>query len=78
MEKWAKFWYIWVITAFCNSYLATAGQNNFLPKTPAELQVLLFAYLLEKAIEELHDELKHRQDYVEIPLQMILQLLSSY
>jgi len=77
MEKWAKFWYIWVSTAFCNSYLATAGEHNFLPKTPAELQVLLFAYLLEKAIEELHHELNHRQDYVEIPLQMILQLLSS-
>ena len=42
-----------------------------------ELQLLLFAYLLEKAIEELHHELNHRPDYVKIPLQLILQLISE-
>jgi maltose alpha-D-glucosyltransferase/alpha-amylase len=77
MKQWAKFWYTWVSATFCNSYLATARENNFLPKTPAELQLLLFAYLLEKAMEELHHELNHRPDYVEITLQLILQLISE-
>ncbi|MDB9317586.1 MULTISPECIES: maltose alpha-D-glucosyltransferase [Cyanophyceae] len=75
MEQWAQFWYTWVSAAFCNSYLETAGENEFLPRTQGELQLLLFAYLLEKAIEALEDELNHRPDYVDIPLQLILQLL---
>ncbi|GAX37141.1 maltose alpha-D-glucosyltransferase [Nodularia sp. NIES-3585] len=77
MEEWAQFWYTWVSTAFCNSYLATVGENEFLPKTQGELQLLLFAYLLEKAIEALEHELNHRPDYVDIPLQLILQLLAE-
>ncbi|MDH6057995.1 maltose alpha-D-glucosyltransferase [Umezakia ovalisporum] len=75
MEQWAHFWYIWVSTAFCNSYLATASKNAFLPKTQAELQLLLFAYILEKAVEALDHELKYRPDYAEIPMKLILELL---
>jgi maltose alpha-D-glucosyltransferase/alpha-amylase len=39
------------------------------------LQVLLDAYLLEKAVYELGYELNNRPDWAEIPLQRILQLL---
>jgi maltose alpha-D-glucosyltransferase/alpha-amylase len=74
MEQWAQFWYSWVSTAFLNSYLATAGGASFLPKTKAELQVLLDSYLLEKVIYELGYELNNRPDWVEIPLRRILQL----
>jgi maltose alpha-D-glucosyltransferase/alpha-amylase len=63
-----------VSTAFLNSYLATAGGASFLPKTKAELQVLLDSYLLEKVIYELGYELNNRPDWVEIPLRRILQL----
>ena len=41
MEQWAQFWYCWVSAAFLNSYLDVASKDSFLPKTTAELQVLL-------------------------------------
>ncbi len=75
MEQWAQFWYGWVSAAFLNAYLLTAADATFLPKSTQELQVLLDAYLLEKAIYELGYELNNRPDWVEIPLQRILQLL---
>jgi maltose alpha-D-glucosyltransferase/alpha-amylase len=75
MEQWTQFWYSWVSAAFLNSYLDIASQDSFLPKTRAELQVLLDAYLLENAINELGYELHNHPDWVEIPLQRILNLL---
>ncbi|HEY9811903.1 MAG TPA: maltose alpha-D-glucosyltransferase [Halomicronema sp.] len=76
MQKWADFWYSWVSSAFLNAYLETAVKDSFLPQTKQELQVLLDAYILEKAIYELGYELNNRPDWVDIPLQRILQLLS--
>ncbi len=75
MEQWAQFWYGWVSVAFLNSYLVTADGATFLPKAKEEMQVLLDAYMLEKATYELGYELNNRPDWAEIPLQRILQLL---
>ncbi|MGE5659973.1 MAG: maltose alpha-D-glucosyltransferase [Actinomycetota bacterium] len=76
MKQWANFWYSFVSVAFLNSYLVTAADATFLPKTTAELEVLLNAYILEKAVYELGYELNSRPDWAEIPLQRILQLLN--
>jgi maltose alpha-D-glucosyltransferase/alpha-amylase len=75
MQQWAQFWYCWVSAAFIKTYLTTAGDAAFLPKSKEELQVLLNAYLLEKVIYELGYELNNRPQWVPIPLQRILQLL---
>ena len=77
MEQWAQYWYSWVSAAFLNSYLEIASKDSFLPKTKAELQVLLNAYLLEKVISGLGYDLNNRPEWVEITLQRILQLLDS-
>ncbi|MCW6034818.1 maltose alpha-D-glucosyltransferase [Spirulina subsalsa FACHB-351] len=79
MEQWAQFWQSWVNITFLNAYLTGEDDSSltFLPKTEQELQVLLDAYLLEKAIQELSRELDRRQDWVEITLQRILQLLEA-
>jgi maltose alpha-D-glucosyltransferase/alpha-amylase len=77
MERWAQFWYGWVSAAFLHAYLATASQGSFLPQTPQELDVLLDAYGLEKAIDELGYTLNHRPDWVEMPLQRLVQLLDT-
>ncbi|MBO3460409.1 maltose alpha-D-glucosyltransferase [Aetokthonos hydrillicola Thurmond2011] len=71
MEKWSDFWYTWVTSIFLNSYLKTAAQDSFLPKTKAELQVLLDFYLLEKLINALGNELNNRPEWVQIPLQLL-------
>lgn len=74
MEQWAQFWFCWVSSAFLKSYVEVASQDSFLPKSRAELEVLLDSYLLEKVIYELGYELNNRPDWVEIPLQRLLQL----
>jgi len=75
MMRWAQFWHRWVCAVFLAEYLQVASQGAFLPPSPQELEVLLGAYLLEKAIYELGYELNHRPEWVEIPLRGILQLL---
>ena len=63
--------------AFLHTYLAYAGPASLLPPTREERQVLLDAYLLEKAVYELGYELNNRPDWVRIPLQGIRQLWDS-
>ncbi|MBE9093405.1 maltose alpha-D-glucosyltransferase [Tychonema sp. LEGE 07203] len=75
MQQWANVWHRWVSLTFLKSYLSTAADASFLPKSVPELEVLLNAYILEKAVSELSDELQYRLDWAEIPLQRILQLL---
>lgn len=77
LEKWADFWQTWVSTVFLRAYLEVAQQGAFLPRNGEELQILLNAYCLEKAIYELGYELNNRPDWVKIPLQGIMQLLEA-
>ncbi len=77
LEPWARFWYLWVSAVFLKTYCESASRASFLPRTREELQVLLDAYLLEKAVYELDYELNNRPDWVRIPLQGILQLLGA-
>ena len=74
-EPWIRLWYVWVSVAFLKAYFTVTDQGTFLPKAREELQVLLDAYLLEKALYELRYELNSRPDWVKIPLQGILYLL---
>jgi maltooligosyltrehalose trehalohydrolase len=74
LEPWAQAWYVWVSAGFLQTYLAYAGAASVLPPTREERQVLLDAYLLEKAVYELGYELNNRPDWIRIPLQGIRQL----
>jgi maltose alpha-D-glucosyltransferase/alpha-amylase len=77
VEQWANFWQIWVSAVYLKTYLDLAGTADFLPKDPGELQILLSALCLEKAIYELRYELNNRPEWVSIPLLGILQLLEN-
>jgi maltose alpha-D-glucosyltransferase / alpha-amylase len=74
---WARVWYLWVSATFLKAYCAVAGQGAFLPQTREECQMLLDAYLLEKALYELRYELNSRPDWVHVPLQGILDLVEA-
>jgi trehalose synthase-fused probable maltokinase len=74
LEPWAAAWHGWVSAGFLAAYLEVASQGGFLPPARADLEVLLDAYLLEKAVYELIYELNNRPDWVRIPLQGIEQL----
>jgi maltose alpha-D-glucosyltransferase/alpha-amylase len=75
VESGAKFWYRWVSGAFLRAYLAESRGAAHLPQTPEELQVLLDAHLLEKALYEIVYEMNNRPDWVRIPLRGVLELL---
>jgi maltose alpha-D-glucosyltransferase/alpha-amylase len=75
MEQWAAFWDTWVSAVYLKSYLELAGQAGFLPADESELQTLLDALYLEKAVYELSYELNNRPEWVQIPLQGILAFL---
>uniref|UniRef100_A0A7C3SMR1 Maltokinase n=1 Tax=Desulfobacca acetoxidans TaxID=60893 RepID=A0A7C3SMR1_9BACT len=77
MEQWANFWYTWVSMVYLKSYLELTRQAGFLPRDESELQILLDAFCLEKAVYELAYELNNRPEWVRIPLQGILQLLET-
>ena len=50
---------------------------RLLPQDPEQLRTLLDAYLLEKAVNEIGYELNNRPDWVQVPLQGILQLIEA-
>jgi maltose alpha-D-glucosyltransferase/alpha-amylase len=77
LEGWASNWTNWVSGAFLHEYRAVAANARYLPKTEADLRILLDAYLLEKALYEISYELNNRPEWVRIPLRGILQLLGS-
>jgi len=76
LESWANYWHVWICAAFMKTYLAIATNGGFLPATKDEMQVLLEALLLEKAVYELGYELNNRPDWVKIPIQGIRQLMA--
>ncbi|HXV19159.1 MAG TPA: alpha-amylase, partial [Candidatus Omnitrophota bacterium] len=76
LEPWARFWYVWVSSAYLKAYLETAKESAFLPKRDEELTVMLDVYVLEKAIYELNYELNNRPDWIEIPVKGVAQILN--
>src|SRR5438093_7598357 len=76
-EPWADFWYYWVSVVFLKAYVEAASRGGFLPAAREELQVLLDAFLLDKAVYELGYEINNRPTWVKIPLRGILSLVGE-
>lgn len=75
LETAARFWYSWVSAAFLRAYLLRSGEAAHLPRNLSEVQVLLNAHLLEKALYEIGYELNNRPEWVRIPIRGVLDLL---
>lgn len=76
-EGWLRFWYGWVAAVFLQGYLHELTGTPLLPSDPAQLAILLEAYLMDKAIYEIRYELGHRPDWLAIPLRGVLELLRA-
>jgi maltose alpha-D-glucosyltransferase/alpha-amylase len=72
--KWAQAWQAAATSQFLWSYREGMAAKPELLPPPAEAQVLLDAYLLEKALYELLYELDNRPSWAWIPLNGILAL----
>ncbi|MBI5440429.1 MAG: maltose alpha-D-glucosyltransferase [Deltaproteobacteria bacterium] len=74
LEPWVKIWYRYVSGTFLTSYLAEVKGALFVPSTE-DLERLIEAFLLNKAVYELGYELNNRPAWVGIPLRGILRVL---
>ena len=72
--EWAQLWQNAAASAFLSSYRERIADNESLLPPPADAQVLLNAYLLEKALYELLYELNNRPTWIRIPIDSILSL----
>jgi maltose alpha-D-glucosyltransferase/alpha-amylase len=72
---WGRFWQAWVSSVFLNAYIQEAAKSSFLKAEREELELLLGVFMLEKAVYELGYEINNRPDWLEVPLQGILELL---
>ena len=75
LEQWGEYWYFWVSAAFLKAYLDEVAESRLLPDDPKQLEILLYAYLLEKAVYEVGYELNNRPDWLRVPLRGILSLM---
>ena len=75
LVPWAERWQGRASSAFLRAYLQTAGGAGFVPHDPAALDILLRAFLLDKAFYELIYELNARPGWRCIPLLGILTML---
>ena len=75
LERWADLWYRQMSATFLESYLKTTAGAGFLPPKESDLQVLLEAYLMDKAVYEVGYELNHRPDWAVIPVRGIKHIL---
>ncbi len=77
LEPWARFWYVWASATFLRGYREATQGAPFLPRDPADWEVLLDVFLLEKATYELLYELNNRPAWVRIPLRGLLGLVGE-
>jgi Uncharacterized protein, probably involved in trehalose biosynthesis len=77
LERWADLWYRQTSSMFLQSYLKTTTGAMFIPKNSDDLQIMLEAYLLDKAVYEIGYELNNRPSWVLIPIRGIKHILQT-
>ena len=77
LEPWARCWRAWVSCTFLRAYARVVDQTLLLPRDPEERQILLDAYLLETALTELGEAVRHRPERARSPLRGILEVLEA-
>jgi len=75
LAPWADLWRSWVCRVFLDAYRETATPSGLLPRSVADLRLLLDCYQIEKALYELAYELNHRPTWTRIPLRGLRSLL---
>ncbi|MEA2698838.1 MAG: maltose alpha-D-glucosyltransferase / alpha-amylase, partial [Myxococcales bacterium] len=71
---WAEAWHRWISAAFLRAYLDACAGAPFLPAAD-DLPLVLDIHLIEKAFQELRDEIATPGETVAIPLSALIELL---
>ena len=77
LAPWAEMWERSAAGTFLRAYLEVAENAAFLPTRTADVEALVDAFVLDKALYELNYELNNRPDWVRIPLRGISDLLAA-
>jgi len=77
LDPWARFWYAWVGAAFLRAYTGVVEATPLLPRDPEQRRILLDAYLLEAALAELGQALRHHPERAWNALRGILGVLQA-
>ncbi len=77
LERWGRYWRLWVSAAFLGAYLHTARRVPCLLPTNDDLAAVLDTLLLEVVMYELGYELATRPEWVHIPVRDALEALRT-
>jgi maltose alpha-D-glucosyltransferase/alpha-amylase len=77
LERWLRFWYAWVSSAYVKAYLERVGEASVVPQAEADCEALLQVFLLEKCVSQLGYEVTHRPECVHIPVRGIIDLVEG-
>jgi maltose alpha-D-glucosyltransferase/alpha-amylase len=75
LEAWATYWQRWTAGLFLRAYVEVAQGSPLVPADMAHLAILLDVFLLEKVLYEMNYELRHRPEWLPVPLRGLLALL---
>ncbi len=77
LEPWAELWSRYIGGAFLRSYFDVIGSSGLVPGEKEELELMLKAFLLDKAVYELGYELNNRPQWVIVPMRGIKQIVKG-
>src|SRR5690606_39700207 len=77
MLPWRRYWHQWVSVRFLQAYLDGMRDAALLPASDRELQTLLNACLLDKAVYEVAYEMNNRPQRLPIPFAGIMDVLGA-
>jgi maltose alpha-D-glucosyltransferase/alpha-amylase len=75
LEAWADLWYRCVSGSFLQAYFDVMNGSGLIPRNRQEIEIMLNAFLLDKAVYEVGYELNNRPQWVWIPIRGIRQLM---
>ncbi len=78
LEEWAETWHYYISRLYIKGYLDKAGDKDYIPGSHEDFKILMYTFLLEKALSELNYELDNRPEWIIIPLRGIKAILREY
>jgi len=77
LEKAADIWYRHVSAAFLRAYIDTIASAALVPDDISEFDTMLNLWLLDQAVSDLGHELRHRTEWVGVPLAAIRNIMEA-
>jgi hypothetical protein len=77
LHRWAQVWFVWNAAAFLQAYFAAVQESGMLPADASARDLLLRAFLFERALRPLTLLPQLPEPWLHGALEGVLQLLST-